>query len=78
MSMESGSPIAIILAAGKGTRMGGDLPKVLYEAHNKPLLRWVVDSLQSAGIRDQIVVVGYQAEMVKKTVGGLPGISLLC
>ena len=73
--MESGSPIAIILAAGKGTRMGGDLPKVLYEAHNKPLLRWVVDSLQSAGIRDQIVVVGYQAEMVKKTVGGLPGIS---
>lgn len=75
MSADRGAPIAIILAAGKGTRMGGDLPKVLYEAHKKPLLRWVVDALQSAGIREQIVVVGYQAEMVKKAVGGVPGIS---
>jgi bifunctional UDP-N-acetylglucosamine pyrophosphorylase/glucosamine-1-phosphate N-acetyltransferase/UDP-N-acetylglucosamine pyrophosphorylase len=74
-SMSQAAPIAIILAAGKGTRMGGDLPKVLFEAAGKPLVRWVLDALAAAGIQDRIVVVGYRAEMVEQALAGMPGVS---
>jgi len=69
------APIAVIMAAGRGTRMGGDLPKVLFEAAGKPLVRWVLDSLAAAGVTDRIVVVGYRAELVEKTLAGMPGVS---
>lgn len=69
------APIAVVLAAGKGTRMGGDLPKVLFEAAGKPLVRWVLDALETAGIHDRIVVVGYRAALVETALEGLPGIS---
>ena len=68
-------PMAVILAAGRGVRMGGDLPKVLFEAAGKPLVRWVIDALEAAGVTDQIVVVGYRAELVEAALAGLPGIS---
>ena len=71
----SAPPIAIIMAAGRGTRMGGDLPKVLFEAAGKPLVRWVLDALAAAGIADRIVVVGYRAALVEETLAGLPGVS---
>ena len=71
----SPAPIAVIMAAGRGTRMGGDLPKVLFEAAGKPLLRWVLDALDAAGIADRIVVVGYRAELVEAAVAQLPGVS---
>ena len=58
-------PIAVVMAAGRGTRMGGDLPKVLFEAAGKPLVRWVLDALAAAGITDRIVVVGYRAALVE-------------
>ena len=69
------APIAIVLAAGKGTRMGSDLPKVLAEAAGRPLVSWVLDALAAAGIRDRIVVVGYRAELVRAALAGLPGVS---
>ena len=47
----------IVLAAGKGTRMKSDLPKVLHKAAGLPMLDWVVRSLQAAGIDRQIVVI---------------------
>jgi len=68
-------PIAVVMAAGRGTRMGGDLPKVLFEAAGKPLVRWVLDALEEAGVTDRIVVVGYRAELVEATLAGLPGVS---
>lgn len=71
----SAAPIAVVLAAGKGTRMGGELPKVLFEAAGKPLVRWVLDALEAAGIRDRIVVVGYRAALVEAALAGLPGVS---
>lgn len=69
------SPIAVILAAGRGTRMGGDLPKVLFEAAGRPLVCWVLDALAAAGVHDRIVVVGYRAALVQEAVAGLPGVS---
>lgn len=68
-------PIAIIMAAGRGTRMGGDLPKVLFKAAGKPLVRWVLDALAAAGIVDRIVVVGYRAALVEEALAGLQGVS---
>ena len=71
----SPSPIAVIMAAGRGTRMGGDLPKVLFEAAGTPLVRWVLDALAAAGVNDRIVVVGYRAAHVEETLAGRPGVS---
>lgn len=68
-------PLAIVLAAGKGTRMGSDLPKVVHEAAGRPLVRWVVDALREAGIGEVIVVVGHGAELVEACLDGVPGLS---
>lgn len=55
---------ACVLAAGKGTRMGGDRPKVLFEANGKPLLEWVLGALSDAGVDDCVVVVGFKKDEV--------------
>ncbi len=68
-------PLAVILAAGRGTRMGGDRPKVLFEANGKPLVRWVLDALETAGIHRRVVVVGYGAEQVEAALSGIEGVS---
>jgi bifunctional UDP-N-acetylglucosamine pyrophosphorylase / glucosamine-1-phosphate N-acetyltransferase len=57
---------AVVLAAGKGTRMKSDLPKVLFPVLGRPMIHWVIDALQKSGIRKIIVVVGYRAELVEK------------
>ena len=72
--MANMSPIAIVLAAGKGTRMNSDLPKVLHEAAGKTLLDWVLDALYDAGCHDQIVVIGYGANRVRTSIGERAGI----
>lgn len=59
---------AIILAAGKGTRMNIDYPKVLADLHGKPLVRWVLDNVQGARPDQIVVVVGFQAELVKDAI----------
>lgn len=59
--------IAVILAAGKGTRMGDtDRPKVMFEANNKPIVEYLVQSIQSAGVNDIVLVVGYLQQRVRK------------
>ncbi|MFP3422427.1 NTP transferase domain-containing protein, partial [Bacillus sp. SIMBA_161] len=58
------APAAIILAAGKGTRMGGDLPKVVYEVCGRPMVCWVVEACRAAGVSRCVVVVGYRGELV--------------
>src|SRR4030065_434708 len=57
---------AIITAAGKGTRMKSDLQKVLHEIDEKPMVYYVVEMVKRAGIKRPVVIVGYQAEEVKK------------
>ena len=55
---------AIILAAGQGTRMKSDLPKVLHEVAGRPLVSWALGAVHEAGIEDVVVVVGHGAERV--------------
>lgn len=66
--------LAIVLAAGKGTRMESELPKVLVPVCGRPMLRYVTDVLREAGIEQTVVVVGYQAELVRAELAGEPGI----
>ncbi len=66
---------AVVLAAGKGTRMKSDLPKVLFPVLGRPMVHWVLDALQSAGIQRTIVVVGYRAELVQEEVGARSGVT---
>ena len=60
------APLAIVLAAGKGTRMKSDLPKVLCEAAGRPLVEYVFDSLRAAGVERLVAVVGYKADLVRE------------
>ena len=53
--------------------MKSDLPKVLCPVVNRPMIHFVLDALQKAGIHRQIVVIGHQAELVKKTLGSRDG-----
>jgi bifunctional UDP-N-acetylglucosamine pyrophosphorylase / glucosamine-1-phosphate N-acetyltransferase len=47
---------AIVLAAGKGTRMKSARPKVLHELCGRPMLWWVLEALRAAGVDDVVVV----------------------
>lgn len=61
---------AVILAAGKGTRMKSNLPKVLHKVGGKPMLEHVMNAAEAAGCRDNVVIVGHGAEQVRELVGG--------
>jgi bifunctional UDP-N-acetylglucosamine pyrophosphorylase/glucosamine-1-phosphate N-acetyltransferase len=58
--------VAVILAAGKGTRMKSALPKVLHEAAGRPLLAWVVEAARAAGCERILVVIGHGADRVRE------------
>lgn len=60
------SSAAVILAAGKSTRMKSDLPKVLHEVCGRVMLRYVVDACREAGVDRIVVVVGHGKEEVIK------------
>ena len=62
---EMSEACAVVLAAGKGTRMKSDLPKVLCRVLDRPMIHYVLDALREAGIRRQIIVVGHQADAVR-------------
>lgn len=61
--------IAVILAAGKGTRMRSKLPKVLHKVGGKPMLQHVLNAATKAGAKDKVVIVGHEAELVEEMVG---------
>ncbi len=60
---------ALILAAGKGTRMKSKLPKVLHKVSGKIMLQHVLDAASAAGAARKIVVVGHEAPLVEEAVG---------
>src|SRR5438874_3253126 len=63
---------AVILAAGRGTRMReltADVPKPMIDVRGKPVLQHIVEGLREAGIRDCLIVVGYRADAVQDFFG---------
>lgn len=62
--------VAIVLAAGKGTRMEGRAPKVLRAIAGRPMLSYTLESLRKSRFGEIIIVVGYKADDVKKHFQG--------
>ncbi len=58
--------MAIVLAAGKGTRMKSELPKVLVPVAGRPMIRHVIDALRAGGAQRIVVVVGFRADLVEQ------------
>ena len=64
----NGSWAAVILAAGKGTRLGGGRAKVLREVAGRPMIAWVAEAAREAGASKIVAVVGYEREAVVKAL----------
>lgn len=60
----------VTLAAGKGSRMKSDLPKVLHPLAGKPMLAHVLSSAAALGDAKLHVVIGHRAEQVKQQITG--------
>ncbi|NTU54842.1 MAG: bifunctional UDP-N-acetylglucosamine diphosphorylase/glucosamine-1-phosphate N-acetyltransferase GlmU [Anaerolineales bacterium] len=60
---------AVLLAAGQGTRMKSDLPKVLHPLCGKPMLWHVLEALKEVTTEPPVVVIGHGAEAVTKYLG---------
>ncbi len=70
-------PVAIILAAGKSTRMKSAVPKVLHDVCGRPMIEYVLDAARDAGARRIVVVVGYKADQVRDALAGHPDVEFV-
>lgn len=64
---ESAVRRAVVLAAGRGTRMGeatAELPKPMLAVHGRPMLEHVLENLAGAGVERFVLVVGYRREAI--------------
>lgn len=59
---------AVILAAGKGSRLKSPIPKVAHQVAGRPMLHWVLDALSQLNLTKIVVVVGHEAEQVSALV----------
>ncbi|HWQ25533.1 MAG TPA: sugar phosphate nucleotidyltransferase [Chlorobaculum sp.] len=62
----------VIMAAGKGTRMNSDLPKVLHPANGRPVVEYVIEKSQSLDPESIVLIVGHQADMVRAATARFP------
>jgi bifunctional UDP-N-acetylglucosamine pyrophosphorylase/glucosamine-1-phosphate N-acetyltransferase/UDP-N-acetylglucosamine pyrophosphorylase len=65
---------AVVMAAGKGTRMKSELPKVLYPVLERPMIEYVLDALEQAGVDKILIVVGYRSDLVRETLADRPNL----
>lgn len=63
-------PAAVIMAAGKGTRMNSDLPKVVHPVAGRPMVCHVVEACLEAGCQRVVAIVGYKEELVREALAG--------
>jgi bifunctional UDP-N-acetylglucosamine pyrophosphorylase / glucosamine-1-phosphate N-acetyltransferase len=66
-----------ILAAGRGTRMKSDLPKVLHSLAGRSLVERVLDSCSLLNLDKQIVIIGYQGEKVRQALSHRQGVEFV-
>ncbi|MCA9057699.1 MAG: NTP transferase domain-containing protein [Planctomycetaceae bacterium] len=64
------APIAVILAAGKSTRMKSETPKVLHPVCGRLMIDYVLDAAREAGAEKLVVIVGHKADMVRSALSG--------
>lgn len=69
--------VVAILAAGRGTRMKSNLPKVLHSVGGKSLVERVIQSVEPLQPERRIVIIGYQAEQVKTALQPIPDLEFV-
>jgi molybdenum cofactor cytidylyltransferase len=62
------SVAAAVLAAGRGSRLGGDASKPLLAWRGRPLVAWAVDAALASGLAPVVVVVGYRGDEVRAAI----------
>jgi len=63
---------AIVIAAGQGTRMRSDLPKIVHPLGGLPMVGHVLEVCRRLGVKRTLVVIGYQAERVREALATYP------
>ena len=64
-----GDTAIIIMAAGKGKRMKSNLPKVLHNLAGKPILNYVLDTVDQLKAKRKILIVGYKSDKIRELIG---------
>ena len=59
---------ALIMAAGKGTRMRSNLPKVIHSAHGKPMVVRILETLKKLAVDESILILGYKKEEILEKI----------
>jgi len=67
--MIMGDTAVIIMAAGKGKRMKSNLPKVLHNLAGKPILNYVLDTVDQLEVKRKILIVGYKSNKIRELIG---------
>jgi len=67
--MIMGDTAVIIMAAGKGRRMKSNLPKVLHNLAGKPILNYVLDTVDQLEAKRKILIVGYKSDKIRELIG---------
>src|SRR5215210_9300461 len=67
-------PSVLIMAAGRGTRMRSQLPKVLHPLCGRPLLLWPIEAAREAGAERIVVVLGPDSEEIQRALP--PGVDV--
>lgn len=62
--------LALIMAAGLGTRMKSDTAKVLHRIAGRPMLHWVINAAHAAGVTRVVAILGHQADTVRASLEG--------
>ena len=60
---------AVVMAAGKSTRMKSKYSKVVHQVSGKPIIQWVADALFDAGCMEQVFIVGEQQDEIRQVLG---------
>ena len=71
------TPVAIVMAAGKGTRMKSDLPKVLVPLGGRPMVEYVLQAIRAVGIERIVVVIGYRGDLVREALAKWRGVEFV-
>ncbi|TET09685.1 MAG: bifunctional UDP-N-acetylglucosamine diphosphorylase/glucosamine-1-phosphate N-acetyltransferase GlmU [Candidatus Atribacteria bacterium] len=64
-----GDTAVIIMAAGKGKRMKSNLPKVLHNLAGKPILNYVLDTVDQLKAKRKILIVGHKSDQIRELIG---------
>ena len=67
--MIMGDTAVIIMAAGKGKRMKSNLPKVLHNLAGKPILNYVLNTVDQLEVKRKILIIGYKSDKMKELIG---------